>query len=227
MKAKQLKTGMTYVKSIMYWFDCTMDIIVEEPQDKSECDKVILHFIMEKGEIGYFSKEYLPPEMPKEGVKKPDITAVLERTEEKKSKWYIYELKDDIAYAKTALKLCSQWYSGIEHLKSQYLNHLAGYNIDNSLGIILRHWNREKLQKEKDYYENRIKQESQLKLLTAKKSQTVLNKYRQKVKAIQFILDGVFVFYNDMGEKETYPINYIYMTETAPGVYSTEINVIF
>ena len=84
-----------------------------------------------------------------------------------------------------------------------------------------------KLQKEKDYYESRIKQESQLKLLTAKKSQTVLNKYRQKVKAIQFILDGVFVFYNDMGEKETYPINYIYMTETAPGVYSTEINVIF
>lgn len=153
MKARKLKQGMDYIKSTMYWFDYSMDITVEEKQQISNTlDRVILHYTVRDGDRAYFSEEYLPEGMPKEGIKKPDITAMLENSAEKRVKWYIYDMKDTVIKADTALKLCSQWHSGIDHIESQFLNGLDGYSIESSLGVVSRFWSREMLQIEKDSY---------------------------------------------------------------------------
>jgi len=49
---------------------------------------------------------------------------------------YIYEMKDTLIRADTALKLCNQWHKGIEYIEEQYLNSLDGYSVESSLGVI-------------------------------------------------------------------------------------------
>ena len=226
MKAQKLKQGMRYIKSTMYWFDCPMDITVEEKQQTSNTlDRTILHYMVRDGDRAYFSEEYLPEGMSKEGVKKPDITAILESSAERRVKWYIYDMKDTVINAETALKLCSQWHSGIDHIESRYLNGLDGYHVESSLGVISRFWSRDMLQKEKDVYEEKINQAGLGGLLTARKSRPVQDKYRQKVKAVQYILDGIFVDENEMGGMTSYDIHHICMTTVDKIMYTAEMDI--
>lgn len=227
MKAKKLEQGMDYEKRKMYWFDRPMDIAVEEKQDNGTLDRTILHYTVRDGDRAYFSEEYLPEGMSKDGVKMPDITAVLESGVEKRVKWYIYDMKDTVINAKTALKLCNQWHSGIEHIESRYLNDLDGYHVESSLGVISRFWSKDMLQKEKDACEEKINQAGSGNLLTARKSRTVQDKYRQKVKAIQFILDGVFVDDIETGGSMSYDIHHICMTTVDKITYTTEMDIKF
>ena len=228
MKAKKLKQGMDYNKSAMYWFDYSRDITVEEKQHTNNTlDRAILHYMVRDGDRAYFSEEYLPEGMPKEGTKKPDITAILESSTERRVKWYIYDLKDTVINAKTVLKLCSQWHSGIEHIESQYLNGLDGYNVESSLGVISRYWSREMLQKEKDDYEKKMNRVGGDVLLTARKSRTKLNEYRQKVKSIQFMLDGIFINEEISGNRVSYDIHYVCMTTADKITYTAEMDIQF
>lgn len=227
MKAHELKQETERKKSVMYCFYCSMDIPVEEKQKDNTLDRTILHYMLRDGDKAYLSEEYLPEGMSKEGVKKPDITAILESSAERRVKWYIYDMKDTVIKSETALKLCNQWHSGIEHIESQYLNDLDGYSIESSLGVISRYWCKEKLQKEKDNCEKKINQQDGEVLLTARKSKTELNKYRQKVKAIQFILDGIFVYENETGERMSYGIHHIHMTTADKITYTAEMDIKF
>lgn len=228
MKAQKLKQGMGYNLRVMYWFDCSMDIIVEEKQIISNTlDRAILHYMVRNGDRAYFSEEYLPAGMLKEGTKTPDITAILESSAERKVKWYIYDLKDTVINAETALKLCSQWHSGIEHIAGQYLNGLDGYGIESSLGVITRFWSREMLQKEKDSCVEKINQAGRGGLLTARKSLVNLDKYRQKVKAVQYILDGIFIDDEASGGKKSYDIHYVCMTTADQITYTAEMDIKF
>lgn len=217
---------MGYSKSVMYCFDYSRDIIVEEKQSNT-LDRAVLHYMVRDGDKAYFSEEYLPAGMLKEGSKKPDITAILENIVEKRVKWYIYDMKDTVIHAKTVLKLCNQWHSGIEHIESQYLNGLYGYNIESSLGVISRYWSMEKLQEEKDAYEEKINRTGMNGLLTARKSGAKQNEYRQKVKAIQFILDGIFVDDEVSGHKAFYDIHFICMTTADRITYTAEMDIKF
>lgn len=227
MKAQKLKQGMGYNKTVMYWFDCSMDISVEEKQVDNTLDRTILCYTIRDGDKAYFSKEYIPEKMPKEGTKKPDITAILESSAERKVKWYIYDLKDTVIHAKTALKLCSQWHSGIEHIEGQYLNSLNGYSAEGSLGVISRYWDREMLQKEKDVYMEKINQTGRNGLLTAKKSLPKLDEYRQKLKAVQFLLDGIFIDDEVSGGRMSYDIHYVHMVTADKITYTAEMDIKF
>lgn len=228
MNVQRLKRGIGYNKTVMYWFECAMDIVVEEEQQISNTlDRVILHFMVKDGDKAYFGKEYVPMGMSKAETKKPDITAILESNTDRKVKWYIYDLKDTVLQAKTAMKLCSQWHSGIEHIEGQYLNGLDGYSIESLLGVISRYWSRDMLQKEKDVYMEKINQAGRDGLLTARKSRTKLNEYRQKVKAIQFILDGIFIDDEVSGKKVSYDIHHVCMTTVDKITYTAEMDIKF
>ena len=228
MKAQKLKRGMDHIKSTMYWFDCSMDITVEEKQQTSNTlDRTILHYMVRDGDRAYFSEEYLPEGLPKAGIKKPDITAILESSAERRVKWYIYDMKDMVIKAETALKLCSQWHSGIENIKSRYLNSLEGYGMESSLGVISRFWSREMLQKEKDVYEEKISRAGGGGLLTARKSRPKQDEYRQKVKAVQFMLDGIFVDDDEMGERTSYDIHHVCMTTADKITFTAEMDIKF
>ena len=76
MKTKKLKQGIkydtpekNYIKSTMYEFDFTTDIMVTEEQLKdASSDQTILHYLLKEGDKAYFSEEYLPAGMKKDGV---------------------------------------------------------------------------------------------------------------------------------------------------------------
>lgn len=227
MKAQKLKQGMGHNKTVMYWFDCSRDITVEEKQINNTLDRAILHYTVRDGDTAYFSEEYVPEGTPKEGTKKPDITAILESSAERKVKWYIYDLKDTVIHANTAVKLCNQWHSGIEHIEGQYLNGLDGYSIESSLGVISRYWSRDMLQKEKDAYVEKINQAGRYGLLTARKSRTKLNEYRQKVKAVQFILDGIFIDDEVSGRRMSYDIHHVCMSTADRITFTAEMDIKF
>lgn len=186
-----------------------------------------MHYTVRDGDRCYFSKEYIPDGIPKKGTKKPDITAIMENNTERKVKWYIYDLKDTVINTKTVLKLCNQWHSGIEHIEEQYLNDLDGYSIDSSLGVITRYWNKDKLQELKDGYMEKIDQAGRGGLLTARKNRAKLDEYRQKVKAIQYILDGIFIDEEVSGGQKSYDIHCILMTTADKITYMTEMDIKF
>ena len=97
MKAQKLRQGKGYDNRVMYCFDCSMDITVEEKQaNTNTLDRAILHYTVRDGDRAYFSKEYIPMGMSKKDTKKPDITAIMENSAERKVKWYIYDLKDTV-----------------------------------------------------------------------------------------------------------------------------------
>ncbi len=105
MKAQRLRQDIGYNKTVMYWFDRSMDITVEEKQKNNTLDKTTLHFTVRDGDRAYFSNEYVPAGTKKKSTKKPDITAILESSAERKVKWYVYDMKDTVIDAKAALKL--------------------------------------------------------------------------------------------------------------------------
>lgn len=228
MKAQKLKQGMDWNRTVMYWFDHSRDIILEEEQPVSKTlDRVVLHYTVKDGEKAYFSNEYVPVGMSRKATKKPDITAMLESGDRRMVKWYIYDIKDTVINMNTVLKLCSQWHSGIAHIEEQYLSGLYGYGIERSLGVITRYWSSEKLQEEKERYQEKINQAKSGGLLTARKSQAKLNEYRQKIKAVQYILDGVFIDNESYGEERSYDIHYISMARADETTYTAEMNIEF
>lgn len=225
MKTQKLKQGKkyntiqkNYIKSVMYEFEWNEEIMVEEPQKNGTSDRTILHYNVKNGEKAYFSEEYLPVGMEKTGRKKPDITAILENSDMKNIKWFIYDMKDTVMNAQTALKLCSQWHSGIEHISNGYLDNFSGYCIESSIGVITRYRDKERLEQEIRKYTERIQNKNSL--LTAKKGLMNIKEYKEKLKATQYLIEGIFVDYNEVKkEKTNYTINYIDLV--------TEDNIIY
>lgn len=55
MKAQKLRQGKSYDNRVMYYFDCSMDITVEEKQAGSNTlDRAILHYTVRDGDRGYY-----------------------------------------------------------------------------------------------------------------------------------------------------------------------------
>lgn len=234
MKTQKLKQGIRYdtpekkyTKSVMYEFDFNVDILLDEIQKDGTKDQTILHYMLGIGEKAYFSEEYLAVGESKDGKKKPDITAIIENSEDKKVKWYIYDMKDTVINAKTALKLCAQWHSGIERITIQYLQGLAEYHIENSLGVITRYWDKEKLGREIEEYRQKIEGlQNTPPLLTAKKSLLKVNEYKEKIRAMQYIIDGAFVDREEItGNKKTYKINYVDLVNTEELIYTAHMKI--
>lgn len=232
MKTQKLKQGKrydtpekNYIKSTMYEFDFSTDIMVVEQQNTDgSMDCVLLHYLLKNEEKAYFSEEYLPFGMSKRGVKKPDITAIIEDSNIKKSKWFIYDMKDTVINVKNAAKLCSQWHEGIKHLTSEYLETKSDYQMENSVGVITRYWDKDKLQEDIQKYKERLTTSNQL--LTARKSISKANEYMQKIKSAQHIIKGVFEDCDETSEeRKEYKIHYIDLVKIDDLHYMAHMNI--
>lgn len=231
MKTEKLKEGIRYdispkkyTKSKMYEFNFSVDILVEEKQENGSKDQTFLHYELSEGDKAYFSEEYLPVGMRKEGVKKPDITAIIEDPIRKKMKWFIYDMKDTITKIKVAGKLCNQWHEGIEHISKEYLVEKSEYLIDNSIGVITRYWDKDLLRQEIDTYRERLNNKNGL--LTAKKYLIKAPEYREKIRAAQNIIDGVYEDYDEVaGEKKRYTIQYISLDQKTDLLYTAHVDI--
>ena len=235
MKAEILKQGINYStskknykKSKMYEFDFSTDIMVEENQDDGTTDQTILQYILGEKEKAYFSEEYLPVGMKKEGVKKPDITAMIENPVNKKLKWFIYDMKDTLKSTKVAMKLCGQWHEGIEHISNEYLETKSEYQIEDSVGVVTRCLNVKQLQEDVERYQQRISNSGNenKRLLTARKSLPKETEYRERIRCGQNIIDGIFDDYDESsGEKKQYKIHYIELAKESDSLYRAYMDI--
>lgn len=235
MKTEKLKQGINYstskknyTKSKMYEFDFSTDIMVEEDQDDGTTDQTILQYIVNEKEKAYFSEEYLPAGMKKEGVKKPDITAIIENPVNKKLKWFIYDMKDTVKSTKVAMKLWSQWHQGIEHISKDYLDTKTEYQIEDSVGVVTRCLNVKRLQEDVERYQQRISnsENESKRLLTARKSLQNETGYRERIRCGQNIIDGIFDDYDeDSGEKKQYKIHYIELAKESDVLYRAYMDI--
>lgn len=232
MKTKKLNSEIqydtpekNYIKSVMYKFDFSTDIMVVEKQQKdSSIDQTILHYILDEGETAYFSEEYLPVGMKKDGVKKPDITAIIENVGRMKAKWFIYDMKDTVINVQVAVKLCSQWHKGIEHLTREYLNTKSEFEIADSVGVITRYWDKDKLEKDINRYMARLHNDNGL--LTARKSSTQVAQYKEKIRAAKNIVDGFYDDYSEIsGERMQYKIQYINLIKKKELLYVAHMDI--
>ena len=174
-----------YVKSAMYEFDFSTDILVVENHDNKTVDQLLLQYELADGDKAYFSEEYLPAGMRKDGVKKPDITAMIENPVSMKLQWFIYDMKATVIDTKVAMKLCSQWHQGIEHITQEYLISYFRYTIIDSVGVVTRYWSEKKLQEEINKYQEKL--DSSNALLTARKGLPKANEYRDQSKQLNAI----------------------------------------
>lgn len=231
MKTKELKkevqyntTEKKYTKSAMYEFDFNTDILVVQNHDNGTTDQLLLQYELEEGENAYFSEEYLPVGMKKDGVKKPDITAMIESTAKKKLKWFIYDMKATVINAEVAMKLCAQWHQGIEHITQEYLNTKSEYEMMESVGVVTRYWSEEKLQEEIN--ECREKLNSQNGLLTGRKVLQNANKYRERMKAAKCIIDKVYCDDDELtGKRKDYEIHYVILNKVPPSSFIAKMKI--
>lgn len=235
MKTEKLKQGINYstskknyTKSKMYEFDFSTDIMVEENQDDGTTDQTILQYIVNEKEKAYFSEEYLPAGMKKEGVKKPDITAIIENSVNKKVKWFVYDMKDTVKSTKVAMKLWNQWHQGIEHISKEYLDTKTEYQIEDSVGVITRCLDTDQLRKDVEKYERIIdsNKSGDKRLLTARKGLPKEFEYKTRIKCGQNIIDGIFDDYDEIfGEKKQYNIQYIELAKETDLLYKAHMDI--
>ena len=212
------------MKSAMYEFDFSTDILVVENHDNKTVDQLLLQYELADGDKAYFSEEYLPAGMRKDGVKKPDITAMIENPVSMKLQWFIYDMKATVIDTKVAMKLCSQWHQGIEHITQEYLSTKFRYTIIDSVGVVTRYWSEKKLQEEINKYQEKL--DSSNALLTARKGLPKANEYRERIKAAKCIIDKVYHDYNELtGERKDYDIHYVILNNVDSSLFATNMKI--
>lgn len=230
MKTQRLKreirydtTEKRYKRSVMYEFDFAVDILVVENHDNGTTDQVLLQYELDEEDRGFFSEEYLPSGMRKEGKKKPDITAMIENPAKSKLQWFIYDMKATVIDTKVAMKLCGQWHQGIEHI-TEYLNAKTGYEITESVGVITRYWSEEKLQEEINKYQEKLNPSNTL--LTARKALPKASEYRERIKAAKCMIDKVYCDYDELTGKQTdYEIHYVLLNRVDSALFTAKMKI--
>lgn len=231
MKTKKLKKGIiyntiekNYIKSVMYEFDFSEEILFVEEQKDGTSDHAILHYTVDVGEKAYFSEEFIPVGVSKKGMKKPDITAIIENSANKKIKWFIYDIKDTVINASTVLKLCNQWHSGIYNISKEYLQHMSDYEIQDSVGVITRFRDKDLLKKEIEKCEEKINGKNQL--MTARKSLTKIIDYKEMIRATNNIINECFEDYEERnGNTKIYKINFVELQTTDNMTYTAHMQI--
>ena len=160
--------------------------------------------------------------MKKEGIKKPDITAIIENSVSKKIKWFVYDMKDTVINVKVAGKLCSQWHKGIEHISREYLGTKSEYQIENSVGVITRYYNKDKLREDIHRYEQRLNNANSS--LAARKSLMKVPVYREMIRFAQNIIEDVYEDYDEIsGEKKKYKVQYVELVKETDCLYKADM----
>lgn len=195
IKARKLKGSAKPGKTELYEVEKSCDIAVEEKQSDGSLDQVILEYRMDADCVGYFAKEYRPADVPKNGSKVIDITAVMLNNADKCVRWHLYDIKDTLAGENTVVKLYNQWSFGLRYLQQNVLDHISEYSKYPDLGVITRCYDEERMKRLRDDFRKRydeIENYPGQMTLVQRKNRTNIGKYRANLKAAQAILDRTF-----------------------------------
>lgn len=205
IKARRLKENEIPDRTALYEVRNSRNIVVEEKQDDGSVDQVTLEYCVEDGTVGYFAKEYRPPDVQKEGSKKIDITAVMMDHTEKSARWHLYDIKDTLAGVHTIITLYDQWNAALQYIQQNILNHIAAYSCTPDLGVITRYYDEGRMKHLRDEYQkicSEMENDGKGMTLLQRKKRTDIAKYRGTLKAAQSILDREFRAENGNGTYE-------------------------
>lgn len=226
IRAERLKEGKIPTKTRLYGVRHTCDITVEERHtDDGSLEQVILEYIVEEGNVGYFANEYRPDNVPKTGAQVIDITAVMVNHAEECARWHLYDIKRTLARGETAVKLYNQWNCGLRYLQQSILSQIPGYSVIPDLGVITRSYNKEKMEYFRDEYKKRcheIEESPQNMTLAQRKRRPKIADERAVWKASQAILDGYFQAENGI---DTYKIHIRKLVRENGEFYKTKLFV--
>lgn len=226
IRAKRLKELEIPTRTRLYEVGHTRDITVEERHtDDGSLEQVVLGYIVEEGDVGYFANEYRPDDVPRTGAKVIDITSVMVNHIEECARWHLYDIKRTLARGETAVKLCNQWNCGLRYLQQNILAQFPGYSVRPDLGVITRSYDKEKMEDFRDEYKKRcheIENAPQNMTLPQRKRRTRIAEERAVWKASQAILDGYFQAENGNG---TYEIHIRKLVHENDEVYKMKLLV--
>lgn len=217
IKAKKMSASEVPERGKLYEVKTSCNILVEEEQQSGSLDHAILTYCIENDEVGYFAKEYLPPDVPKDGAKRIDITAVMMNHAQKNVRWHLYDIKDTLAGEKTIVTLFNQWNSGLQYLQQNVLCHVSEYTYIPDLGVITRCYDEDRMKRLRNKFQgicDEIEKDQQVLTLAQQKKRTDIAKCRGVLKVAQSILDRKFQ--REIGE-DIYEIHIRYLSVDETG----------
>lgn len=225
IKASRLKKHVECEKRKLYKFVGDNIVPVKENQADGSIDIVLLKYYMQDDEEGYFSKEYIPEGMKKDGAKSLDITAFVINHDKKCIRWILYDMKGKLAGETTTVDICDKWNAGLDYIQTSVLNKLSDYKMESNLGVIAREYDRNRMKRLQEKYEGLCHEidEKQSELpIAMRKRKTNISKYKAIYRASEMILNGKFLQQN--GEN-TYDIHVKLLRHVTELVYQTELIV--
>lgn len=196
IKARRLKASDIPERVALYEIRESREIVVKEKHSEDDSqDLVIMEYCIEGNMVGYFAHEYRPVNVPKEGAKVIDLTAVMLNHAEKSVRWYLYDVKATLAGAETIVKLYSQWNAGLQYLQKDVLDQTPEYETIPDLGVITRTYDEQRMIRLRNDYREQchtIENNHQCPTLAQRKKRPDIAKYKGVLKVAQAILDGEF-----------------------------------
>lgn len=195
IRAIKLKESGIPHRTELYEVAGSRDITTEEKHEDGSLDQVILEYCIKEEEVGYYAQEYRPADVPKDGAKVIDITAVLLNHGEKYIRWHLYDMKRTLAGHDTVTKLYNQWNWGLRYLRKNILFQMSEYSVIPNLGVITRSYDEERMKRLRDDCRkncDEIENPSKPMTLPQRKKRTDIGKYRAGLRAAQAILDKTF-----------------------------------
>lgn len=217
LRAQKLKESQVPGRTALYEVRNSRAIVVEEKQDDSSLDHVILEYCVGDDKVGYFAKEYRPFDVSKERAKVIDITAVIMNHAEKSVRWHLYDIKDTLAGENTIVKLYNQWDSGLQYLQQYILCHVSTYKDIPDLGVITRCYDEDRMERLRDKYQSlcdEIENGHQTLTLAQRKKRPDIAKIKGTLKAVKGILDRKF---QPQSGDDTYEIHIRYLSTDENG----------
>ena len=225
IKARRLKECEMPGRTELYEVANSREIVTEEKQSDGSLDQVILKYVVEEGDVGYFAKEYRPHNIQKTGAKVIDITAVMLCHKKKCIRWHLYDIKDALAGENTVVKLYDQWNAGLQYLYNNILKTTPEYQMMSDLGVVTRCYDKERMERLRNQYKElceEVENYSQRMTLAQRKKRINISKYRGILMAVEAILDGRF---RAESGNNTYEIHIKQMQCETGQIYKAEISV--
>lgn len=219
IQGSKLKQGEEPKKTALYEF--------REPRTISFLEKhtgetVDVSFRLKGEQKGFYAEEYRPATISKDGAKVLDITAFIldEAGETKTCGWYLFDVKTDVGGEDDIFHMWEQWTEGLQYLKNSVLNYLQGYRTQQHIGVITRHFDTERMDREIASRKERIAEmESQARRTLAGRKKLLEKPALKKETELLENVRNQFFFYWENGSLRRCPFEVRILTEKAPGKF--------
>lgn len=223
IQGRKLKSGGKPQKGTLNEFSESRTITFKE-QETGDAVDIEYQIEEREKEKGYFSEEYRPDTIAREGAKMIDITAFIINEEKGMCFWWLYDVKKDVGGQDVIWHLCEQCEAAYRYLHNSVLNYLSDIPIESigNMGVITRRFDTDRIQAEFEQLDGAVKEMEQdvkcEKSLGKRKRITSLPTLQKKRNSLQNVLDRKISF-RCAGRDIELPFDVKISTARADGMY--------